>query len=60
MKKSKELKPIDVSKFNITETGQVLKYLEEEKLDKNNDDLMVAYEMVEFTFNALVNELHTK
>lgn len=38
------------------------KYLQElkEKLDENNDDLMVAYEMVEFTFNALINELRTK
>lgn len=33
MKKTKEPKPIDISKFNITETGQVLKCPEEEKME---------------------------
>lgn len=38
------------------------KYLQElkENLDENNDDLAIAYEMVEVTFKALVNELYTK
>lgn len=57
MKKSKELKPIDVSNWNVTESGQVLKYpkintidLFLKKIELELEDLRKEYDIREADF----------
>lgn len=52
MKKTKEPKPIDISKFNITETGQVLKCPEEEKMETKE----VYLKIIEWELEGLKKE----